>query len=157
MTSHHYVPNAAWERALTRPAYDQQSLARSLREGIDPDGKRLVAPMPRYNLDDAAVAALSAYLEQLSSVPAPGVEPDILHLATVVTPDARPEQADAVVGVLRAWSDSARASGKPWRLHVWELTGPSATWLAQLEDRYRQQPVFALLSGAGGVQLGAGT
>jgi len=148
--SHHYVPNDAWERVLTRSVYDRQSLARSLREGIDPDGKRLVAPMPRYNLDDTSVAALSAYLEQLLSQPAPGVEPDILHLATVVTPDARPAQADAVVGVLRAWSDSARASGKLWRLQVWELAGPAETWLPQLEQRYRQQPVFALLSGAGG-------
>jgi hypothetical protein len=96
------------------------------------------------------VAALSAYLEQLSSTIAPGVEPDVLHLATVVTPDAKPGQADAVVGVLRAWSDSARAPGKSWRLQVWELSGPSETWLAQLQQRYRQQPVYALLSGVGG-------
>jgi cytochrome c553 len=147
---HHYIPNDAWERVLTRTAYDRQSLARSLREGIDPDGNKLVAPMPLYNLDDSAVAALSAYLEPLSSTPAPGVEPDILHLATVVTPDAKPAQADAVVDVLRAWSESARAPGKPWHLHVWMLSGASETWQAQLEQHYRQQPVFALLSGAGG-------
>ena len=150
--SHHYVPTDEWERVLTRSAYDQQSLARSLREGVDPAGIPLVAPMPRYNLDDTAAAALGAYLEQLSSVPAPGVEPDILHLATVVTPDTRPGQAAAVVGVLRAWSKSARASGKPWRLQVWELSGPSDTWPMQLQARYRQQPVFALLSGTGGFE-----
>lgn len=148
--SHHFVPNDAWERVLTRPAYDQKSLARSLRQGIDPGGKYLVAPMPRYNLDDTAVAALSAYLEQLTSVQAPGVETDVLHLATVVTPDVKPWQAESVVGVLRAWSESARASGKQWRLHVWKLSGPSETWQTQLEKHYRQQPVFALLSGAGG-------
>jgi len=147
--SHHYVPNDAWRRTLTRPAYDQQSLARSLREGIDPGGTHLVAPMPRYNLNDAAVVALSAYLAQLSSVQSPGVGKDILHLATVATPDAKPAHADAVVGVVRAWSDSARASGKKWRLHVWELSGSSETWQAQLDDLYQQQPVFALLSGAG--------
>ena len=150
--SHHYVPNEAWKRALTRPAYDQPSLARALREGLDPGGERLVAPMPRYLLDDASVAALSAYLQQLSSAPAPGVEPDTLHLATVVTPDARPWQVDAVLGVLRAWSDAARGAGKAWRLQVWELSGPSGTWPAQLDTRYRQQPVFALLSGVGGFE-----
>lgn len=150
--SHHYVPTDEWERVLTRPAYDQQSLARSLREGVDPAGIPLVAPMPRYNLDDTAATALGSYLEQLSSMPAPGVEPGMLHLATVVTPDARPAQVDAVTGVLRAWSESARASGKPWRLQVWELTGSPETWQAQLRERYRQQPVFALLSGAGGFE-----
>jgi hypothetical protein len=150
--SHHYVPNEAWERTLTRPAYDRKSLGRSLREGLDPGGTRLVAPMPRYNLDDTAVAALSAYLERLSSAAAPGVEPDTLHLATVVTPDARPWQVDAVLGVLQAWSASARGAGKVWRLHVWELSGPSGTWPVQLETRYRQQPVFALLSGVGGFE-----
>lgn len=148
--SHHYVPNEAWKRSLTRPAYDQQRLGHALREGLDPGDKRLVAPMPLYNLDDAAVAALTAYLQQLSSTPAPGVTTDTLHLATVVTPDAQPEQADAALGVLRAWSKSARGSGTPWHLHVWDLTGPSETWLAQLETHYRQQPVFALLAGTGG-------
>ena len=77
---------------------------------------------------------------------------DALHLATVVTPDAPPDQVDAVVGVLRAWSASARGAGKAWRLQVWELSGPSATWPAQLETRYRQQPVFALLSGVGAAE-----
>ena len=68
-------PTRAWERALTRGAYDEASLARSLREGLDPDGRLLVAPMPRYALDDQAVAALAAYLRGLSAEAAPGVEP----------------------------------------------------------------------------------
>jgi hypothetical protein len=147
--SHHYVPNEAWKRSLTRPAYDQQRLGHALRAGLDPGDKHLVAPMPLYNLDDAALAALTAYLQQLSSTPAPGVAPDALHLATVVTPDARPEHVDAVLGVLRAWGNTAHGAGKPWHLHEWKLTGSPATWAAQLEARYRQQPVFALLSGVG--------
>jgi hypothetical protein len=151
---HHFVPNAAWERALTRPAYDQAALGRALREGLDTGGKALVTPMPRYELDDAAVAALAAYLRQLSSAPAPGVEPDTLRLATVISPDARPDQVDAVLGVLRAWSAGARGAGKSWELQVWKLAGSSDTWAEQLEARYRQQPVFALLSGVGGAEWG---
>ena len=151
---HHYVPNAAWERALTRPPYDQPSLARALREGLDPGGKPLVSPMPRYRLEEGSLAALTAYLRQLSSTPDPGVEPDALRLATVVTPDARPEQVDAVLGVLRAWSALARATGQVWHLEVWELAGPAEGWPEQLEARYRRQPVFAVLSGAGGIEWG---
>jgi hypothetical protein len=149
---HHYVPNAAWERTLTRPAYDLASLALALREGLDPGGRRLVTPMPRYELDDAALAALYAYLRQLSSATDPGVTPETLYLASVVTPDAQPDQVDAVLGVLRAWARSAHGMGKSWHLQVWALSGPSTTWTGQLERYYRQHPVFALLSGVGGVE-----
>ena len=149
---HHYVPNEAWSRALTRPAYDEASFARALREGVDPAGKPLLAPMPRYNLDDAAVADLAAYLRRLSAAPSPGVTADAIHLASVVTPDAPPGEAEAVLGVVRAWSASAYGGGKAWRLHEWELSGPPDTWGGQLAAHYREQPVFAVLSGAGGAE-----
>ncbi|HEY0635669.1 MAG TPA: c-type cytochrome [Gammaproteobacteria bacterium] len=149
---HHWVPNDAWARALARSAYDEKSLGRALREGWDADGKRLLAPMPHYALDEQAVAALAAYLKQLGAVAAPGVEADTLHLATVITPDAPAGQADTVLGVLRAWATRARGVAKPWRLQVWELTGPPESWGEQLQARYRQQPVFAVLSGVGGAQ-----
>jgi hypothetical protein len=116
---HPHDPNVACERVLTRPAYVQPDLARALREGPDPNDTRLVMPMPCYALDDTSVAALSACLLQLSSAPAPGVAPDALHLATIVTPDASPGHSDAVLGVRRAWSQFARGAGKPWQLHVW--------------------------------------
>jgi len=54
--------------------------------------------------------------------------------------------------VLRAWSASAHGAGKPWRLQVWELSGPSGSWGEQLAAHYREQPVFALLSGVGGAE-----
>jgi hypothetical protein len=149
---HHWVPSKSWSRALTRGAYDDATLGRALREGLDPDGRPLVAPMPRYELDTAAVAALAAHLRTLTSRPAPGVDATTLHLATIVTPDAPPEEANAVVGVLRAWSASARHSGQAWRLQIWTLSGKPDTWQAQLETRLREQPVFAVLSGAGGAE-----
>ncbi len=108
--------------------------------------------MPRYALDDQAVAALAAYLRGLSVDPSPGVDTDTLHLATVVTPDAPADQVDAVLGVVRAWSAASRASGTDWGLQVWELSGPPEAWEAQLETRYRERPVFALLSGVGGAE-----
>jgi hypothetical protein len=109
---HHYVPTASWNRALTRPAYDLASLGHALREGVDPAGRPLTAPMPRYKLDDA------------------------------------------VLGVLQAWADAAQGAGTPWRLMVWRLSGPAANWDSQLETYYRDQPAFAVLSGAGGVEWG---
>ena len=150
--THHWVPNAAWERALTRGAYDEASLARALREGLDPDGRHLVAPMPRYDLDEPAVGALAAYLRRLSTERAPGVEADTLHLATVVTSDVPAEQVEAILGVLQVWGASSRASGSEWNLHPWTLSGPADTWADQLQALYRERPVFAVLSGVGGAE-----
>jgi hypothetical protein len=39
-----------------------------------------------------------------------------------------------------------------WDLAVWELQGEPQTWAAQLEERHRAQPVFALVSGLGAGQ-----
>ncbi len=41
-------------------------------------------------------------------------------------------------------------SYRKWVLHVWELTGPSDSWDAQLQAFYKQQPVFAMIGGVGG-------
>jgi cytochrome c553 len=147
--SHYYVPNEAWARVLTRHAYDEQSFARALREGVDPDGKQLVAPMMQYHLDDAAMSALSAYLQTLTQESAPGVDTDTLHLATVVSPEVSVEQSEAVLAVLRSWSAATRVGGRTWTLHVWRLTGAPTTWGRQLEAFYLRHPVFALLSGSG--------
>ncbi len=149
--SHHWVPNEAWARALTRSAYDEASFKRALVEGVDADNKPL-SPMPRYALDDQAISALLAYLKELAAKPAPGVEDHTLHLATIITPDVPKEQANAILGVLRAWSAGAKGVAKTWRLHVWELTGPAESWGIQLQKRYLKQPVFAVLSGAGRAQ-----
>lgn len=151
--SHHYVPNKAWQRALTRPAYDEKSLARALREGVDPAGRPLSPPMMRYALDDKAVSALAAYLRQLNSQPSPGLGRDgSLQVATVITPDVPAARAEAVLGVVRAWLRSIRPLGRPIRLHEWRLTGEAGDWPSQLADFYRQQPVFALVSGVGGAR-----
>ena len=58
-----------------RPAYDEGTLARALRDGIDPAGRSLDPLMPRYRLGDGDVAALAAYLRQLGAAPSPGVGP----------------------------------------------------------------------------------
>ena len=147
--SHYYVPHPSWRRAMTRPAYDKHTLAASLRDGLNSAGEPIGAPMPRYDLDDAAAQALTAYLRQLGSEASPGVTDEIMHIATVIAGDANPARAEAVLGVLNTWASTARGGGLPWQLHTWSLNGPADTWQAQLDSYYDKQPVFAVLSGAG--------
>jgi mono/diheme cytochrome c family protein len=151
-----------------RPAYDSESLARALREGFAPTGRRLDPLMPRYQISDDEVAALAAYLAGLSLGPSPGVDDRRIRLATVVTEDVLPDVRDAVLAVLRIYVDEKNrqtrmesqrhdrgatpASRRPatfreWALDVWTLVGPSESWREQLEERYRSTPVFALLGG----------
>jgi hypothetical protein len=156
-----------------RAAYTDATFVRAIRLGIDPDGRALNDLMPRFDLDDDSMAALIAYLKKLSTRRSPGVTDALLHLATVVAPDADPVKRGGVLDVLEhyvaeknaaplkpsppSWASGGAATGRNmgvanrrWQLHVWSLTGAPATWTTQLERQFAAQPVFALLSGVGG-------
>jgi hypothetical protein len=148
--------------------YNDQTLARAIREGIDADGKPLSYLMPRFALSDTDSAVLVGYLKSLSSEPVPGVTHDELQFATIVTPDADPMERSGMLDVLQHFFSSKdeheRAHDPPlvsarrihyrviykWHLHVWELTGTPDTWEAQLHARLQAEPVFAVISGVGG-------
>jgi hypothetical protein len=150
--------------AHARPAYDERTLARAIRDGVDAAGRPLDPLMPRYRISDADLVSLLAYLRVLGAQPSPGASDDALHFATVVTPDAPAGARDATLRVLRSWF-AAKTAGQrdlrarhgprwpesfgDWVLHEWILSGPPSGWAAQLEARYRARPVFAIVSGVG--------
>jgi cytochrome oxidase Cu insertion factor (SCO1/SenC/PrrC family) len=164
---------ASWTRlrsaaAARRPAYTAETLAAAVGRGIDPTGRALDPLMPRYELDAGAMGDLAAYLRTLSAAPAPGVDAAAVHFAVVVAGDVEPDRRRAMLAVVQAfvraknvetrrllarppaspgYRDEQRQTWREWVLHVWELTGPPASWAEELEQRYRAQPVFALLSG----------
>ena len=153
---------------IGRPAYTSHTLAGAIRAGIDPSGRRLEYLMPRYDLTDAEMASLTAYLRQLSTRDAADVDAKVLDFATVVAPGVAPTRSKAVLDVLHACFAEHNAGPPPargrkrlsadvslseqpkWKLHVWELHGRPETWSAQLADYARRQPVFAMVGGAGG-------
>lgn len=47
------------------PAWTDADIGRAIRDGIEPDGARLAAPMPRWNLTDTELADLIDYLKEL--------------------------------------------------------------------------------------------
>jgi hypothetical protein len=156
-----YVPH--------RDPYTDATLARAIRDGVDQQGRKLSYLMPRYRLDDAAMAALLAYLKGLTSAPAPGVDRETLHFATIITPDADPVARQGMLDVLRQFfadkNAGYRGDAPPlqstrgvmyrvtrrWKLHEWALTGPPETWEAQLRERLAATPVLAVISGLGGM------
>ena len=156
-----------------RAPYDDATLARAIREGLDSDGRPLGYLMPRLALGDDDMAALIAYLKKFGARQVPGVTDSVLHFATIVTPDADPVKRAGMLDVLerfvadknafpfkptpRMWtsgktqySKSMYMANRRWQLHVWELTGPAATWRAQLDAHLAAEPVYAVLSGIAG-------
>lgn len=167
------IPGSGMKRSMyrtpPRPAYTDDSLAYSLRFGFAPNGRRFAETMPRYQLDDEAASVMTYYLKNLSSQLPPGVEPDQIRFATIVTDQVSREDRDALLLPLQAylkeeWNDrmavlrtalnarwTARAgASRTYRkaaLDVWELKGAPQSWPKQLEAYYRQRPVFAVLGG----------
>ena len=154
--------------AATRPAYDDRSLGRALRDGIDPSGRALDALMPRYALSDEEITGLRAYLEGLSPPTVAGVNGREIHFATVIAPGVDAGRRRAMLDVLQTFirdknggtrhearrrelgTEQMYQSWRSWILHVWELNGAPESWRAQLDAFYERQPVFALIGGMGG-------
>jgi hypothetical protein len=153
---------------ISRDPFTEGTVARAIREGIGGDDKPLSVLMPRYQLDDRAMAALIDYLRQLTTTRVPGVSDATLQFATIITPDADPVKRKAMISVLDEYFADKNAAARMvsprlhsyrkmhfrvtrrWQLHVWELTGPAPTWEAQLQKHMKAEPVFAVLSGLGG-------
>lgn len=160
-----------WIRARmprSRPAYTDETLAQALRESHNPSGTRFDPLMPRYALDQADLANLTAHLRRLSKELSPGVDEQYLHLATVVGPGVDPGEREAMLATTRAFVDwynerllgdlrhlaSTRAYGmqfrsstRLWKLYVWELEGERDTWDEQLQRHLAERPVFAMVNG----------
>ncbi len=165
-----YVPGAR----LKRQPYTDATLARAIREGVDSDGHELGYLMPRFALGDSDMAALIGHLRALDHRKVPGVSTTELHFATIIAPDADPVKRRAFLDVLEHFfqdrnaaprglsaqtmitsgnTDSVRSMFKVnrrWVLHLWELEGPASSWPGQLDRKFAETPVFAVLSGLAG-------
>jgi mono/diheme cytochrome c family protein len=153
--------------ARLRPPYDDTLLGRAIRGGVDSAGKPLDTVMPRFNLSEKDVKAVSVYLAALSATASPGVDAEEIHFATVIQPGVAAEKRRAMLTILETFfsdkganvrSDVQRReagtmrmyrSYRRWVLHVWDLSGPADTWGTQLDALYHRQPVFALIGGLG--------
>lgn len=148
-------PDITWED-LTKPyghtrgggrkhgPYDERSFARAVTEGIDPAGQRIDGAMPRYSLSVGELVALTAYLKRLAQERDPGISDAALRLGTIL-PDSGPaaEVGAAMRAVLRAYVADVNERGG---IHGRRIELAIAANLAQAEERFSAQPVFALVS-----------
>ena len=152
----------------TRPTYSDEALLVALRDGVDPAGRTLSPTMPRFAVTAADARALGAYLRTLGEQPPPGVDEAIVHVATILTPQVSAARRASMLDVLRTfvraknggsryetrrrengpWDMKQQYQGyRDWVLDEWDLHGAPREWPAQLEELYRKQPVYAIVSG----------
>ncbi len=55
------------EEGTTTPAWTDGDIARAIRDGIEPSGRRLKAPMPRWRMTDGDIGDVTAYLKELDA------------------------------------------------------------------------------------------
>ncbi len=157
-----------YQRDPARPAYTEKTLARVLRSGIDPTGRKLDPIMPKYRFSKENMAIMIHYLRNLSVDISPGVDAKTLQFATVISEKVSEEKKMAMLSVLQAHihahnsqsrHEEVRARSGPFyksekhqayrriNLNIWTLTGAESEWAAQLEKYYAEKPVFALVGG----------
>jgi ABC-type branched-subunit amino acid transport system substrate-binding protein len=133
-------------------AFDEASVARSIVDGLDPDGNALDPAMPRYNISDDDMADLIAYLKVMDSQSDPGITSTSVRLGTVLPMEGQHAGlGNAMRDVIEAYFSTINATGgvhgRKLELAVgpWGDTDDPAIWAAR--DLVNSEQVFALISG----------
>lgn len=141
------VPSIQPERLLGA-RYDEAALAVALRRGRAPDGRSLRTPMPRFDLSDAELADLGAYLRCLGHARDPGVTDDAVRVGAAL-PLSGPAAplGEAVRDALAASFAAVNQRGGVFRRRIdlmVEDTGAHGD--APAEERLIQGGAFALIA-----------
>ena len=133
-------------------AFDEESVARSITDGFDPDGNALDAAMPRYNVGADDMADLIAYLKVMDSQSDPGITSSHIRLGTVLPLEGQHAGlGKAMRDVIDAYFSTVNAAGGVHGRELELVVGPwganedPAIWAAR--DLVAKQPVLALVSG----------
>jgi ABC-type branched-subunit amino acid transport system substrate-binding protein len=133
-------------------AFDEASVARSIVDGLDPDGNSLDPAMPRYNISDDDMADLIAYLKVMDSQSDPGLTSTSVRLGTVLPLDGQyAGLGNAMREVIEAYFSVVNAAGGVHGRELELVVGPwganddPAIWAAR--DLVNSEQVFALISG----------
>ena len=132
------------------PAFDEVSLARLLRTGVDPAGNRLDQSMPLYAMSVQDMDSLVAYLRFLETDWDPGIEQDHIQVGTLL-PLQGPRGAlgKAMAQVMHAYFQEINKNGGVFGRKLELLTIPYGSTaqgtLDNLRAAFEQEGIFALV------------
>ncbi len=131
--------------------FDENSLARAIVLGEDPDGNDMDKSMPRYNLSKEDSADLIAYLKVMDSQSDPGITGSVVRIGTVLPTDGQHAQLGAAIrATIEAVFDEVNAAGgihnRQLNLVVggWGASNSPQIWAAR--DLVNSDPVAAMVS-----------
>lgn len=142
----------------THPAFDEQAVARSISNGVDPADHVMDAGMPRYTMMLTDLDDLLAYMKRLEAELDPGLSAEAIRLGTMLP--SRGELADmghAVQAVMQAYFDEVNAAGgvggRRIELVVTEHQADPTFGAWMIRDLLREQRPFALVGAyVGGIE-----
>ncbi len=131
--------------------YDARSFRRAMRDGLDPAGNVLEPAMPRYDLDDADLDALIAYLKRLDAQRDPGITDTTIRIGTVLPTSGRlADTGRAVQRVLQGYFDGINQKGgvhgRRLQLSVAGMGDEASNARTAVERLLKHEPVLALLA-----------
>lgn len=142
------------------PPYDEQSLIRAIRQGVDPAGNPLHPAMPRYRFSDNDMQALIDYLKRLDDLSAPGVSDEVIRVGTL-QPSKGPlleisyDVRQLLHGYFKQLNDRGGIYGRRIELLVVEYDpNRMATQTAAIENLLAGQGVICTLANLGPAATG---
>ena len=133
------------------PAFTDQTLGVSIRQGVDPAGNPLHGTMPRYELSPEDLADLIAYLKRLDSDADPGLEQHRIRIGTLLPldgpyADLGHTMQQALQACLSPINANGGIYGRELELVVINTQSQSEALLASAEQLLQEGDIFALLS-----------
>lgn len=134
----------------THPAYDEETVAKAIVDGVDPAGNRLDAAMPRYVLSKADLADLIAYLKSLETDRGAGVTGTRIKVGTVLPmTGALADMGREMKAIMTAYFQDINAGGgiyhRQIELHVADYSDTPTATVTNVKQLIERQQVFALM------------
>ena len=149
-----------------RQAYTAESFHRILTTGINSNGQAINGLMPKYSLTKEQSDHLIEYLKTIYAGSDPGVDGDVIRIATIVDTrlpqQVREQHLSFLNGLVEMKNGLSRGelrrkqnspvqkkpqyeSYRKWELVTWALPQDTTRWLDVLSNYYQQTSVFAII------------
>ena len=138
------------ENGRKHPAFDENSLARLIRTGMDPGNNRLDTSMPLYSMSVEDMDSLVAYIKYLENDWDPGISKGVIQVGTLLPlQGSQGALGQAMAQVMLAYFKEVNSRGgifgRKIELLAIPYAGSAEATLASLRSAFEKEAVFALV------------
>ena len=138
------------EDGRKHPAFDENSLARLIRTGLDPASNRLDTSMPLYNMSVEDMDSLVDYIRHLEHDWDPGIGKDSIQVGTLLPLQGTQGElgqamAQAMLAYFKEINERGGIFGRKLELLAIPYGSSAEATLASLQAAFEQEGVFALV------------